>query len=40
MSLVGTNADSQQLTDSNGEPWFLDGDKGHWRILIFHRHLG
>lgn len=38
--LTGTPALPFTLDDSAGCPHRLDEYRGHWLLLVFHRHLG
>ena len=39
-NLSGTAAIPFTLTDSAGRTHRLDDYRGHWLLLVFHRHLG
>ena len=38
--LTGQPAVLFTLHDSSGEPHRLEDYRGHWLLLVFHRHLG
>jgi peroxiredoxin len=38
--LTGKSAVPFTLLDSRGELHRLDDYRGHWLLLVFHRHLG
>ena len=37
---LGENVANIELARLGGGVWRLDEDRGHWCLLIFHRHLG
>lgn len=39
-NLRGSAAIPFTLSDSDGRPHRLDDYRGHWLLLVFHRHLG
>jgi peroxiredoxin len=39
-TLTGKPALPFLLNDSNGQPHRLEDYRGHWLLLVFHRHLG
>jgi peroxiredoxin len=39
-SLVGKPAIRFELPDAYGNIHRLEDDRGHWLLLVFHRHLG
>lgn len=39
-TLTGKPALSFTLTDSTGHSHRLEDYRGHWLLLVFHRHLG
>jgi peroxiredoxin len=39
-NLTGQPALPFSVPDSNGNPHRLEAYRGHWLLLVFHRHLG
>ncbi len=39
-NLVGKPAVPFELPDIDGRIHRLEDDRGHWLLLVFHRHLG
>jgi peroxiredoxin len=37
--MTGKPAAPFQLPDGQGKTWTLEDFRGHWLLLVFHRHL-